>query len=66
MKDLRIIFALLLSTMIACNSSTKQKKEEKILANKNIPKVVTADIEAGIKANIAKMVEEGDDDEDVE
>ena len=59
MKDLRIIFALLLTTMMACNSNTKQKKEEKILANKNIPKVVTADIEAGIKANIAKKVEEG-------
>jgi len=30
-----------------------------MLAVKKIPKVVTSDIEAGIKANIAKKVEEG-------
>ncbi len=59
MKYHRIIFAFLLTAMMACNSSTKQKKEEKTLAEKAIPKVVTADIEAGIKANIAKKVEEG-------
>ncbi|MBC8768258.1 transglutaminase domain-containing protein [Arenibacter sp. BSSL-BM3] len=58
MKDSRIIFAFVLSAMMACNPGTKQKKEE-TLAVKNIPKVVTADIEAGIKANIAKKVEEG-------
>jgi len=59
MKDPRIIFAFVLAVMMSCNSSTKQKKEEKTLADKNIPKVVTADIEEGIKANIAKKVEEG-------
>jgi hypothetical protein len=59
MQNLRIILAVVLFAMMACNSSTKQKKEEKTLADKNIPKVVTADIEAGIKANIAKKVEEG-------
>jgi hypothetical protein len=58
MKDLRIILVFALTLMISCNSSTKQK-EEKTLAVKNISKVVTADIEAGIEANIAKKVEEG-------
>ena len=59
MKDTRIIFFFMLTLMMACNSNTKQKKEEKALLNKDIPKVVTADIEAGIKANIAKKVDEG-------
>jgi len=59
MKDSRIIFLFVLSLMMACNSSTKEKKEEKTIAEKNAPKVVTADIEEGIKANIAKKVEEG-------
>ncbi len=59
MKYLRITFAFVLVAMMACNSSHKQKKEKKTLADKNIPNVVTADIEAGIKANIAKKVEEG-------
>ena len=58
MKDSRIIFAFLLFAMMSCNSGTKQKKEE-MPAVTNIPKVVTVDIEAGIKANIAKKVEEG-------
>jgi hypothetical protein len=44
---------------MACNSGNKKKEKEETLADKNIPKVVTADIEAGIKANIAKKVEEG-------
>lgn len=59
MKDPRIILAFLLALVTACNSNTKQKEKEKTLADKNIPKVVTADIEDGIKANIAKKVEEG-------
>ena len=59
MKNLRVIFIFLFAMMMACNSSTKQK-EEKTLTDKNIPKVVTADIEAGIEANIAKKVEEGE------
>ncbi len=59
MKYPRIISLFILALAMACNSNTKQKKEEKTLAD-NIPKVVTADIEKGIKANIAKMVAEGD------
>ena len=59
MKDPRIITLLILALVMACNTSTKEKKEEKTLAVKNIPEVVTADIEAGIKANIAIKVEEG-------
>ena len=59
MKDVRIIYLSILALVMACNSSTKQKEEEKAIADKNIPKVVTADIEEGIKANIAKKVAEG-------
>ena len=59
MKYPRFIIVVVLAVMMGCNSSTKQKKEEKTLAQKNLPKVFTADIEAGIEANIAKAVEEG-------
>ncbi|MGB5665883.1 MAG: transglutaminase domain-containing protein [Maribacter sp.] len=59
MKELRIIYVLLIATLIACNSSTGKNEKEKTLAGKDIPKVVTADIEVGIKANIAKKVDEG-------
>lgn len=59
MREYRIIFSLLVMLMTACNLSTKKNEEKKNLAKYNIPKVVTADIEAGIKANIAKKVEEG-------
>ena len=45
--------------MLACNTDKKEKKEDATLVASNIPKVVTADIEAGIKANIDKKVEEG-------
>ena len=58
MNNSRIILGFVVVLMMACNSSTK-KKEEKTIAVKNAPKVVTADIEAGIEANIDKMVEEG-------
>ncbi|MDX1362827.1 transglutaminase-like domain-containing protein [Arenibacter latericius] len=57
MKYSGFTLAILLATMMACN--TKIKKEDKTLADKNLPMVVTADIEEGIKANIAKKVEEG-------
>ncbi|WP_273566867.1 hypothetical protein [Maribacter halichondriae] len=61
MKKLRIIYFLMIAMLMACNSSTKQEKDkEESLAETNIPKVVTADIEAGIKANIDKRVAEGD------
>ncbi|NHF61556.1 transglutaminase domain-containing protein [Flavobacteriaceae bacterium TP-CH-4] len=59
MRHRHIVHLCILALMMACNSSTKQKEREKTLAEKNIPKVVTADIEEGIKANIAKKVEEG-------
>ncbi len=59
MKDPRIIFVFILAVMMACNSSRKKKEEENTHRDKDIPKVVTADIEAGIKANIAKKVDEG-------
>ena len=59
MKYPKIIFFCLLSLAMACNTAKKEKKEEKTNAEKIIPKVVTADIEAGIKANIDKKVAEG-------
>lgn len=49
----------MLATIFACNTSSKKKEKDIAHTDKNIPKVVTADIEAGIKANIAKKVEEG-------
>jgi len=59
MKAPRIFFSALLALLIGCNTAPKKKKETKALAESTIPKVVTADIEAGIKANIAQKVEEG-------
>ncbi len=59
MKNPRIIYLFALALAMACNTGTKEKKEEKPLAKENIPKVVTVDIEAGIKANIDKKVEKG-------
>ena len=43
---------------MACNSNEKKKDTPEILASSQVPKVVTADIEEGIKANIAKKVKE--------
>jgi len=60
MKYSRIIYLFILALVMACNTSTKKKKEEKTPAVRKLSKVVTADIEEGIKANIAKKVEEGD------
>jgi len=59
MKKSRIIFAFVFATLTSCNYGVKQKTEEKGLAANTVLKVVTADIEAGIKANIDKKVEEG-------
>lgn len=59
MKDLRIVLVVSLLMIMACNTSTKGEKEIRTLAEENVPKVFTADIEAGIKANIAKKVNEG-------
>jgi hypothetical protein len=57
MKKLQLLFVLALTALVACKMDKKEKKENLLVSN--IPKVVTADIEAGIKANIAKRVEEG-------
>jgi len=59
MKNHWIIIPLMLALMLACNSGTKKKEAVKTVPDKDIPRVVTSDIEAGIKANIAKKVEEG-------
>lgn len=59
MKDPGILFVFLLAILSACNSGSKQKEDAKTLAAIDIPKVVTADIEAGIKANIDQKVAEG-------
>ncbi|MGB5648031.1 MAG: transglutaminase domain-containing protein [Muriicola sp.] len=59
MKYTSLIFSFMLIAMMGCKTDTKQASKEQALAVTDIPKVVTADIEAGIKANIAKKVEEG-------
>ncbi|MDH3699453.1 MAG: transglutaminase domain-containing protein, partial [Flavobacteriaceae bacterium] len=59
MRKLQLIYVSLIALFLACNSSPEQKKSEKTLASSEVPKVVTADIEEGIKVNIAKKVEEG-------
>ena len=54
------VFLLILAVLIVgCNTQHEKKEVEKPLAVNKLPKVVTADIEEGIKANIAKKVEEG-------
>ena len=58
MKKLQLII-MALTTLLACNTDKKEKKEDTTLVASHIPKVVTADIEAGIKANIDQKVEEG-------
>lgn len=59
MKVVRLIYVILLAVLMGCNSSTKEEEKDKLLAEENVPKVVTADIEEGIKANIDKKVAEG-------
>jgi len=59
MKKLQLIIVLALTTLLACNTDKKEKKEDATLVASHIPKVVTADIEAGIKANIDQKVAEG-------
>lgn len=60
MKVPHLIFLCTLAAILSCNSGSKQKEEEKTIADNNFTKVVTADIEKGIKANIDKKVAEGD------
>ena len=59
MKTAQLVLILLVILTSACNSRSKEK-DTKPLAENKMPKVVTADIEEGIKANIAKRVDEGD------
>ncbi|WP_232625177.1 transglutaminase-like domain-containing protein [Pareuzebyella sediminis] len=54
----RIFLTLFTGITMACNTTTKQK--ETSVAETNAPKILKADIEAGIKANIDQKVEEGD------
>ncbi|MEY8021796.1 transglutaminase family protein [Muriicola sp. SD30] len=58
MNEFRFIGILLMVLSTSCQTVKKEKNEDKALAM-DVPKVVTADIEEGIKANIAKRVEEG-------
>ena len=56
------LFALYLCFVVllfACKENSDTPEKNRSLAAMDIPKVVTADIEAGIKANIAQKVEEG-------
>lgn len=57
---IHILLYVALSLTVACNTNTKQKPADKTMAEQKVPNVVTADIEAGIKADIAEKVEEGD------
>jgi len=59
MRALQLFCMLVCIIFLGCNTKQEEKKSEKTLAANDVPKVVTADIEAGIKANIAKKVEEG-------
>lgn len=52
-------YLFLFTGLIGCNSGEEKKEADTSLAAANTPKVVTADIEAGIRENIAKKVEEG-------
>ena len=58
-KSLILILASLVLLFFGCGQRTEKKDNVASLEVEEIPKVVTADIEAGIKANIAKKVEEG-------
>lgn len=60
MVTLRISFVFMLVLMAACNPGVKQKEAGKPVADSSVPRVVTEDIEAGIKANIDKKVAEGE------
>lgn len=58
MKYSRIVFVLMVAFLMACNATEKKKQIQKTVASATVPKVVTADIEEGIKANIAKKVKD--------
>ena len=58
-NSLTIPLALLVLFFFSCGQKKEQKDTIASIETEEIPKVVTADIEAGIRANIAKKVEEG-------
>ncbi len=60
MKHMRILTVWLLLLASACNLSEKKEKQAQGTVEHKAPKVVTADIEAGIKAHIAREVEAGE------
>jgi len=62
MRILKSLIAALLAFVLGCNSQPEKKQDEAgmQIAENRLPKVVTADIEEGIKANIAQRVEEGE------
>ena len=60
MENARIFLVFLLALASACNSAEKKQHKEQEAKGDEVPKVVTADIEAGIKAHIAREVEAGD------
>lgn len=59
MRVPQILCFLMIAVLVSCNSRIDKKEPSKELAAVEVPKVVTTDIEEGIKANIAKKVEEG-------
>ncbi|NND16525.1 MAG: transglutaminase domain-containing protein, partial [Eudoraea sp.] len=60
MRVPQLLCFAIIAVVVACNSGSEKKEVAKELAAIDVPKVVTADIEEGIKANIAKKVEEGE------
>ena len=59
MRNVNILMTLFLTMVTGCQIGNKKEKEAEDLASMDVPPVVTADIEEGIKANIAQKVEEG-------
>ena len=59
MTKLRIFYVTVIVLATACQPANKQKQDEQATTGELPPKVVTADIEAGIQAHIAREVEAG-------
>jgi len=60
MENLRFFLVFILVLASACNFAEKKQEKKQVTKGSELPKVVTADIEAGIKAHIAREVEAGD------
>ncbi|WP_257670459.1 transglutaminase-like domain-containing protein [Parapedobacter tibetensis] len=56
-RSLRILTLILTSFILSCNSGSTEKEDGKL--DNTVPTVVTADIEAGIKAHIDEQVKKG-------